>query len=86
MVALVLIIIGIALVLAFVIYWAVQETKKTNNTNPKKLLEYSDKVKNYHGKNQRREPYDSKYYDAYGKRKRTCDDSEEFFDGSTNCL
>ena len=86
MVVLILIIIGIALVLAFVIYWAVRETKKTNNNNPKKLLEYSDKVKNYHGKNQRREPYDSKYYDAYGKRKRTCDDSEEFFDGSTNCL
>ena len=62
--------------------------KEREEEESKHLLKYSDKVKNYHGKNveTNQERLSSKYYDANGKRKMWCDDSEQFFSGERNYL
>lgn len=56
--------------------------------NEEKVLNYSDKVKNYRGKNIETniEKLNSKYYDEHGKRKVFCDDEEKIFSGEKNAL
>ena len=62
--------------------------KQKKNKDIEQFLKYSDKVKNYHGKNVETNPENlsSKYYDENGKRKIYCADSEQFFTGTSNYL
>ena len=77
-----------ALIIGFVVIFAIYATKddKSRNQN-RKLLKYSDKVKNYHGKNTKMPTWDSsKWYDENGKRIQYCDDSEKHFVGTKSAF
>ena len=74
--------------LVFAIIGIVRYVSKKKKEESKHLLQYSDKVKNYHGKNNDNglAKLTPKYYDENGKRKMSCDDSEQFFSGNKNYL
>ena len=78
----------IAVVLIAVAIGTYFKRKRRREEEKKQYLEYSDKVKNYQGKNTETNPkkLSSKYYDDNGKRKMLCDESERFFDGENNYL
>lgn len=61
---------------------------KAREEKEKYILKYSDKVKNYHGKNidYKRIELTPQYYDEYGKMIFYCDDSEVFYTGNNNYL
>ena len=83
------ILIGIALIVLVIVGLALLNRKKRDQYEKQEhYLEYSDKVKNYQGKNVETDQRKlaSKYYDENGKRKMICDDSERYFTGEQNYL
>lgn len=71
---------GIVVAIVFIIKRI--KRKEIKAKEDKRLLRYSDKVKNYHGKNMRKAPgFSDRWYDNEGRMKFVCDDSEKIFEG-----
>lgn len=79
-------IVAVVLIIAAVVTYF--KKKRKREAEAEHYLDYSDRVKNYQGKNTEtnQRKLASKYYDENGKRKLPCDDGERFFSGERNYL